>query len=181
MARCSLLMSGPVWVCGSSGPPSLMARARSTIAFTTWSWISRCTRSRVPAEQTWPEWRNPAVTALSIAASRSASAKIIFGFLPPSSSAIFFTVLEAALMIFLPVMSPPVKETMSTRASAVRGWPTTAPEPRIRLATPLGSPDSSKSRIKCMALEGVSSLGLRMKLHPATRAGATFQEACRRG
>ena len=71
------------------------------------------TNNRAPAEQTWPECKKTAVSALSIAASISASAKTIFGFLPPSSSATFLTVSLAAAIIFFPVINPPVKETMS--------------------------------------------------------------------
>ena len=48
-----------------------------------------------------------------MAASISASAKTIFGFLPPSSSATFLTVSLAEAIIFFPVINPPVKETMS--------------------------------------------------------------------
>ena len=68
------------------------ARPGATSSSTNSSWIDSSTTSRAPAEQTWPECRNTAVSAKSSAASRSASAKTMLGFLPPSSRATFFTV-----------------------------------------------------------------------------------------
>ena len=101
---------------------------------------------REPAEHTCPESRKIAVRALSIAASMSASAKMMFGFLPPSSRATFFTVGAAAAMIVRPVSTPPVKETRSTSGALVIAAPTVAPGPRTRLATPSGSPSSTRVR-----------------------------------
>ena len=89
---------------------------------------------------------NTAVSARSSAASRSASAKTMFGFLPPSSSATFLTVAAAAAITRLPVDSPPVNETRSTSGLSVSGAPTSGPPPRTRLATPAGSPASASSR-----------------------------------
>ena len=77
---------------------------------------------------------------MSSALSRSASAKTMFGFLPPSSSAIFFTVPDAAAMIRLPVARPPVKETRSTLGSSLSGAPAFGPSPTTRFATPAGTP-----------------------------------------
>ena len=94
--------------------------------------------SRAPAEHTWPECRKTAVRAKSSATSRSASAKTMLGFLPPSSSATLFTVAAAAAMIARPVWSPPVNETRSTRGSVDRRAPAVAPAPSTRLPTPGG-------------------------------------------
>jgi len=75
-------------------------------------------RSSAPAEHTCPELTKAAFRALSTAASKRASAKITFGFLPPSSSATFLTVAAAAAAATrLPVTSPPVNDTRSTS-----GW-----------------------------------------------------------
>ena len=79
------------------------------------------------------------MSALSSAVSRSASAKTTLGFLPPSSRAIFLTVSGALTISRLPVSTPPVKETRSTRGSVESGAPASAPAPRTRLATPAGS------------------------------------------
>ena len=116
-------ISAPVSASGSKGPPRRICRARRTTSSTKASWRESSTISRAPAEQTWPECRNTAVRAKSTAVSKSASAKTTLGFLPPSSSATFFTVAAAVAMIRLPVSSPPVKETMSTRGSSESGAP----------------------------------------------------------
>ncbi len=115
--------------------------------------------------------------AKSTAVSKSASAKTTLGFLPPSSSATFFTVAAAAAMIRLPVSRPPVKETMSTAGSSDSGAPTSGPVPRTRFAAPAGSPASRSAFINRIEVEGVSSLGLRTIVLPARSAGATFQLA----
>lgn len=121
------------------------------------------------------------MSAKSTAVSKSASAKMTLGFLPPSSSATFFTVTAAVAMMCLPVSSPPVKETMSTAGSSESGAPASGPAPRTRLAAPAGSPASSSAFISRMEVEGVSSLGLRTIVFPARSAGATFQLACSSG
>lgn len=121
------------------------------------------------------------MSAKSTAVSKSASAKTTLGFLPPSSSATFFTVAAAVAMIRLPVSTPPVKDTMSTRGSSESGAPTSGPVPRTRLAAPAGSPASSNALISRIEVEGVSSAGLRTIVLPARSAGATFQLACSRG
>ena len=139
------------------------------------------TSSRAPAEQTWPECRNTAVSALSTAASRSVSAKTMFGFLPPSSNATRLMVSAPAFMMARPVATPPVKDTRSTRGSLVSSGPTSAPAPVTRLATPAGSPASVSVSISKIAVDGVSSAGLSTKLFPASRAGATFQATWSRG
>ena len=100
----------------------------------------------------------------------------MLGFLPPSSSATFFTVPAAAAMIARPVASPPVNDTRSTRGSVDSGAPAFAPSPTTRLPTPDGSPASSSSFIRWMAVCGVSSLGLSTNVLPAARHGATFHD-----
>ncbi|CAB5112547.1 unannotated protein [freshwater metagenome] len=92
------------------------------------------------------------MTALSIAASISASAKIMCGFFPPSSRANFLTVSAAACIIVWPVVNPPVKETKSTRGSLMSRDPTTEPGPKIKFATPFGVPASSIIFINAIAL-----------------------------
>src|SRR5690625_6419622 len=67
----------------------------------------------------------------------------MLGFLPPSSSAIFFILMLADCMIFLPVSSPPVKEIRSTSLLSDNSAPTECPGPSTKLTTPLGIPASS--------------------------------------
>ena len=105
----------------------------------------------------------------------------MFGFLPPSSRATFFTVSAAERMIALPVATPPVNETRSTSGLATRAAPTSAPEPRTRLTTPAGTPASASRSTRIRVLRGVTSLGLSTTVLPAARAGATFQDICSSG
>ena len=105
----------------------------------------------------------------------------MLGFLPPSSRATFFTVSAADVMIRLPVGTPPVNETMSTRGSSLSSAPARGPAPSTRFATPAGTPASSSSRISRIAVCGVSSLGLSTNVLPAASAGATFHEVCSSG
>ena len=116
-----------------------------------------------------------------MAASRSASAKTMLGFLPPSSRATRFTVGAAAAMIRRPVTMPPVKETRSTSGASVSIGPTRSPAPVTRLATPVGRPTSVSASTSHIAVDGVSSLGLSTKVFPAASAGATFQAVCSSG
>ena len=69
------------------------------------------TNTRVPLVHTWPELKKFAITAISAARSRLASAQIIRGDLPPSSMVTSLRLEAAALaMTFLPVATPPVNE-----------------------------------------------------------------------
>ena len=121
------------------------------------------------------------MSAWSTAVSKSESANTMLGFLPPSSSAIRFTVPAAAAMIDRPVARPPVNDTMSTRGSVTSGEPTSAPGPRTRLTTPSGRPASSSSPISLIVVSGVTSLGFTIAVLPAASAGASFHEICSSG
>ena len=59
--------------------------------------MGRCTRIRLPAEHISPWLRNTPNNAPSTAASKSASAKKMFGDFPPSSSVTFFSVSAAGI------------------------------------------------------------------------------------
>lgn len=140
------------------------------------------TISRDPAEHTWPLWMKAALSAWSTAVSKpssvaQASANTTLGFLPPSSSATFLTDSAAARITFVPLLSPPVKETRSTPGCSASRAPTVAPGPVTMLATPAGSPASVSSAISATVVSGVISLGLITKVLPAARAGAIFQLA----
>ena len=106
----------------------------------------------------------------------SASAKTMLGFLPPSSRAIFLTVSAAFAISRRPVSTPPVNDTRSTSGWVDSGAPAVGPAPSTRLPTPAGSPASVSRRIKMIAVDGDSSLGLSTKVLPAASAGATFHD-----
>ena len=109
------------------------------------------------------------MTALS-----SASAKTTFAPLPPSSSATFFSVSAAALVIAIPARVEPVKDTMSTSGWVESCVPTPAPSPFTRLKTPGGSPASCTISAKTMDEIGAISEGFSTTLLPARIAGITF-------
>ena len=75
---------------------------------------------REPAEQTSPVPAKMPISAPSMAASKSASAKTMLGLLPPSSRPTFFTLSAPLRMMFLPTSTEPVKATMSTSGEAAR-------------------------------------------------------------
>ena len=144
-SRCAADTSGPLSVAGSSPLPSRTRSARRASSATNSSCTGASSSSRVPAEHTCPACRNAPLSAPSSAASRSASANTMFGFLPPSSSATFLTSSAAARMIARPVASPPVNDTRSTSGADTSAAPTLAPAPSTRLTTPAGVPAFSSS------------------------------------
>ena len=73
-----------------------------------------------------------------MALGRSASAKTMFGDLPPSSCDTRLTVSAAALATWMPALVEPVKDTMSTSGCADSGAPTSGPVPCSMLNTPAG-------------------------------------------
>ncbi len=64
---------------------------------------------------------------LTTAFSRSASSRMMFGDLPPNSTATFLTVAAASSLTRLPARVDPVNETMSTPGWAAIASPTTGP------------------------------------------------------
>ena len=75
---------------------------------------------------------------MSTAVSKSASAKTMFGLLPPSSRATFFMLPAAPRSRARPASMPPVSEMRSTSGLSASAWPTRPPGPRTRLTTPAG-------------------------------------------
>src|SRR5713101_7398620 len=110
-----------------------------------------------------------------MAESRSASAKIMFGFLPPSSSETFLNNGAHASATFFPVTVPPVNEIVLIFGCAVMAAPTFGPAPCTTLRTPLGRPASLQISHNRNAVIGVSALGLAMAVLPTAMAGAIFQ------
>ena len=153
------------------------AGARRRARRRTSSWIDSSTSSRAPAEQTWPECRKTAVSA------------IVEGDLEVGVGEDDVGVLAAELEGDLLHRrgggghDPPAgleaageRDQVDARVASTSGAPASGPAPSTRLPTPAGRPASSSSRIRWMAVCGVSSLGLRTKVLPAARQGATFQD-----
>ena len=115
-----------------------------------------------------------------MAASRSASGRMMFGDLPPSSSVTRLSALPAFAPISRPTAVEPVKAILSTP-----GWSTSAapvsPSPVTTFSTPAGMPASSASSPTRSAVSGVCSAGLSTIVQPAARAGAIFHAAISSG
>ena len=124
---------------------------------------------------------NAAVSALSTAVSKSASAKTMLGLFPPSSSATFFMLPAAPRIRARPASMPPVREMRSTSGLSASAWPTRPPGPRTRLTTPAGTPASSSSRVRWIAVSGVTDAGFMTVVLPAASAGAIFHDSWRSG
>ncbi|MNS68839.1 hypothetical protein D3C72_1021310 [compost metagenome] len=112
--------------------------------------------------------------AARVAASRSASAKITLGDLPPSSSVTRLKLAAAPCMMPRPTPGEPVKVTLSTPGCATSALPTTLPLPVTILNTPGGTPASSASSATRSAESGVISAGLTTSVQPHASAGAIF-------
>ncbi len=112
----------------------------------------------------------------SSAASKSASAKTMAGFLPPSSNDSALMLGAADFMISLPVRVSPVKVMASTPGWRARNSPAeSGPNPWITLNAPSGTPASFITSASRVAVDGVSSDGFRMTALPQAMAGAIFQ------
>src|SRR6266480_2563322 len=110
-----------------------------------------------------------------MAASRSASAKMMLGFFPPSSSETFLNNGAHASATLRPVTVPPVNEIVLIFGCAVIAAPTFGPVPLTTLSTLFGRPASRQISHNRNAVIGVSSLGLAMAVLPTAIAGAIFQ------
>ena len=98
-----------------------------------------------PAEHTSPWLKKIPIIAHSTAPSKSASAKITFGDLPPNSNPIFFKFPTDALAILCPTSVLPVNVIISTSLLSDNSWPTVPPEPKSKLQEPFGIPTSSNT------------------------------------
>ena len=77
--------SGPISVSGSMPTPSLIFSALAAMPAVTLSKIFSCTNRREPALQHWPWLKKMPAVAPAMAASISASSRMMLGDLPPSS------------------------------------------------------------------------------------------------
>ena len=133
------------------------------------------TSIRVGALHDWPELFITERTPPPTADGKSASSRMMFGLLPPSSWATRLTVGAAALATSMPARVEPVKDTM-----AMPGWleiaaPTSGPVPLTRLNTPFGTPAACITSAQMMAENGASSDGFSTMVQPVARAGTTLQ------
>src|SRR5438045_9251504 len=110
-----------------------------------------------------------------MAASWSASAKMMLGFFPPSSRETFLNIGAQVSATLRPVRVPPVNEIVLIFGCAVIAAPTFGPVPCTTLSTPFGRPASRQTSHSMLAVIGVSSLGLAMAVLPTAIAGAIFQ------
>src|SRR5262249_54190278 len=133
------------------------------------------TSRREPNKHACPGFANDERTLPVIAASKSASAKFMFGFLPASSSETFLNNGAHASATFLPVAVPPVNEIVLIFGCAVIAAPTFGPVPCTTLSTPFGRPASRTILHSMNAVMGVSSLGFAIAVLPTAIAGAIFQ------
>jgi hypothetical protein len=143
--------------------------------------IGRSTSTRDRAQQSWPAFAKTAIGAAAAAASTSASAKITFADLPPSSSVTRLIVAAAPSAIPRPTSVDPVKAIFATSGCSTSRCPTTLPGPATTLSTPSGTPASSAMRSSSSAVSGVSAAGFSTTVLPAASAGATFQDAMTSG
>mmetsp|Transcript_14331 Transcript_14331/g.38675 ORF Transcript_14331/g.38675 Transcript_14331/m.38675 type:complete len:291 (+) Transcript_14331:332-1204(+) len=182
------------WAANLSYPASLMRGPIVTPSVRPWPRRSSCsaattraanssrtdswTSTRLVATQACPALRTLEAMSARVATSRSASAKITNGALPPSSSPRRFTVGAHWARSFLPTPVEPVKERRRTRSSSQKVEPTSgdwALEHVTTLASPAGAPASSRSSSRARAERGVLSAGFTTAVHPAARAGATLR------
>ena len=82
--------------------------------------MGRCTRTRLPSAQLWPQTTQAEDVAALMALGRSASSKMMCGALPPSSKVKRFSVAAPAASMALAVPALPVKLILSTCGWATR-------------------------------------------------------------
>jgi hypothetical protein len=128
-----------------------------------------------------PFSENTPNSALSSAASRSASANTTHGDLPPSSIDRPLRCAAAEPMMLRPVAVSPVKEMTGTSACCTSAAPASSPMPWTMLNTPPGSPASSMISGQRLADSGVHSAGLRTREQPLASAGASFHDSSMNG
>lgn len=115
------------------------------------------------------------LTVVGTHSSRSASSKMMAGFLPPSSKESFLQWGALSCVIRSAVGWLPVKEMRGTSGWDARASPALGPVPNTIFTTPGGTPALSRSLHIIHAVTDVSSLGLAITVLPAAIAGAIFQ------
>ncbi len=119
--------------------------------------------------------------AESIAASRSASAKMTHGDFPPSSIDSALRLSAADRMMTCPVVVSPVNEIRGTPGWATSAAPACSPMPCTMLNTPSGTPASVMISGSSDADSGVHSAGFSTTVQPEASAGASFHDSSMNG
>ncbi len=158
----------------SNGSPGLNCSATAAAICSVSDRRDRGTSILVRALHVCPEFRKHFATPSLIACWRSASSRMMFGDLPPSSSATRLIVPAAASLTRRPAAVDPVKEIASTSGCSASASPMTEPRPVTRLKTPAGRPTSSITSASSIAFRGATWEGFRTTVQPAASAGATF-------
>src|SRR6202012_2521668 len=132
------------------------------------------TSMRVGPLQDWPELFITEATPPPTAVFMSASSRMMFGLLPPSSWATRLTVAAALRATSTPARVEPVNDTMSMPGWLEIAAPTSAPVPLTMLKTPAGTPAASMISHQMYALNGASSDGFSTMVQPVASAGTTL-------
>lgn len=107
---------------------------------------------------------------------------MIWGDFPPSSKENCLSVAAPVLRMLRVVLPSPVKAILSTSGCSTKYSPAPPlPYPGTTLITPGGKPASSKILASSIAVTGVNSAGFRTTVHPAARAGPSFQAVVSNG
>src|SRR5438045_5827911 len=154
------LTTGPMVVLSHRGSPALVLSAAPLAMAATSFIFDNGTIMRDGALQDWPELLNMCMTPPVTALARSASSRMTFGDLPPSSWLTRFTVGAARLATSTPARVEPGNEIMSMSGCSLMAAPTSGPGPLIRLNTPFGTPASSRVSAQLTAEVGVHSDGV---------------------
>src|SRR5580700_2036438 len=141
-SRCAAEISGPISVEASAGSPTETRATADSNSDMNLSTTEACTRIRDRAQQSCPALSNTAYGAVAAARSRSASAKMMFALLPPSSKVSRLICRAHPAMIDWPTSVDPVKTILRTAGWSTSRCPTTLPFPGRTWNTPSGSPAS---------------------------------------
>ena len=123
--------------------------------------------------QIWPVWNVHTLIALASAFCRSASAKMMLGDLPPSSSRVRCMRRAAAAWMWQPTAVLPVNEIMSTSGDSQSATPISGDEPQTKLTTPGGRTESIM-RQSSATPSGSIGAGLTTTVLPQASAGPTL-------
>ena len=130
------------------GSPALVLSATALAIAATSFIFDSGTIIRDGALHDCPELLNMCITPPVTALARSASSRMMFGDLPPSSWLTRLTVGAARLATSTPARVEPVNEIMSMSGCSLMAAPTSGPRPLIRLNTPFGTPASCRISAK---------------------------------
>ncbi len=170
--RWSSSISGPTSTPSSVPRPTFMAPIFSPSLVANSSATPSATWKRLAEVQASPTLRILAIIAPSTAASTSASSKIRNGALPPSSIEVLRMFCAACSIRLRPTSVEPVKVSLRSRGSSIRG-PMVEPDEElvITFSTPGGSPHSCMISARASIDSGVCCAGLITIVQPAATAG----------